>query len=103
MKLGNEIEVKVGEDGKIILREPTNKEWNDFQSERYPVGRHNKMKDNSGPARVALFDKLLIKIENIEDDQGVIALETKDRIYARLKGQIIFDAFESGQEVDVKN
>ena len=102
-KLGKEIEVKIGEDGVIVLREPTNKEWNEFSAERYPVGRHNKMKDNSGAARAVLFDTILTKVENIEDDEGPITLETKDRIPARLKGQIIFDAFETGSDVDVKN
>jgi hypothetical protein len=103
MKLSKEIEVKIGADGLIVLREPATKEWNEFTADRYQVGKRNRMKDNSGQAREALFDLLLIKIENIEDDAGAITLETKDRIPARLKGQIIFDVFESGQEVDVKN
>lgn len=102
-KLAKDVEVRIGTDGLIILREPTIKEWNEFTSERYPVGKRNQMKDNSSAARLSLFDKLLIRIENIEDDQGVITLETKDRIPARMKVQIIFDAFESGQDVDVKN
>ncbi|MDD5774362.1 MAG: hypothetical protein PHS64_00290 [Candidatus Omnitrophica bacterium] len=103
MKLGQEITVNIGDDGRIVLREPSNREWNEFQSERYPVGRRNQMKDNSGPARVALFDKLVVKIENLEDDQGVITIDSKDRIPARIKGQIIFDAFEAASDVDIKN
>ncbi len=103
MKLNKEIEIKVGSDGLIVLREPTNKEFNDFQADRYPLGRRNQMKDNSGQARMALFDRLVIKIENIEDNDGAITLDTKDRIPARVKGQIIFDVFESGQDVDIKN
>ena len=102
-KLSKGVEVKVGTDGLIILREPTNKEWNDFEADRYPVGKRNRMRDNSGAARADLFDKLVQKIENLEDGDGPITLETKDRIPARLKGQIIFDAFETGIEVDVKN
>lgn len=102
-KLTKEIQVKVGEDGLIVLREPTNKEWNEFEADRYPVGKKNRMKDNSGPARCNLFDKLVVKIENIEDDSGPITLESKDRFPARFKAQIIFDSFENGQEIDVKN
>ncbi len=103
VKLLKEVEVKVGIDGLLILREPTNKEWNEFEAERYPIGKRNRLKDNSGTARQALFDKLLIRIENLEDNEGIITLETKDRIPARLKGKIIFDAFESDLDIDVKN
>ena len=102
-KLQNEINVKIGDDGLIVLREPTNKEWNDFTADRYPVGRRNKMKDNSGTARAELFDKLVVRIEKIEDNAGPITMETKERIPGRLKAQIIFDALESGNDVDVKN
>ncbi len=102
-KILNEIVVKVGEDGKLVLRNPTNKEWNEFEAERYSVGKRNRMKDNSGPAREALFDLLLIKVENLEDGEGPITIETKSRIPARIKSQIIFDAFETGQEIDIKN
>ena len=102
-KLSNEIEVKVGPDGLLVLRNPTNKEWNCFEADRYPVGKRNRMKDNSGSARVALFDLLLVRIENIEDGVGPITIETKDRFPGRMKSQIIFDAFETGQDIDIKN
>lgn len=103
MKLRQEITVNIGDDGRIVLREPTNREWNEFQQDRYPVGKRNQLKDNSGPARVVLFDKLVVRIENIEDDQGAITLDSKDRIPDRIKGQIIFDAFEASSDVDIKN
>ncbi len=102
-KILKEVEVRVGTDGLIILREPTNKEWNEFEMERYSVGKRNRMKDNSGPARCALFDLLLVRIENLEDSEGQITVESKARIPSRLKTQIIFDAFETGQEIDIKN
>ena len=102
-KLSKEIEIKIGADGLLVLREPSNAEWNEFTADRYPVGKRNRLKDNSGVAREALFDLLMVKIENIEDDDGAITLETKDRIPGRLKAQIIFEAFESNQDIDVKN
>ncbi len=101
-KFLKEIEVKVGADGLIVLREPTNKEWNEFEAERYSVGKRNRMKDNSGPARCALFDTLLVRVENLEDSDGQITVSSSARIPSRLKTQIIFDAFET-QEIDIKN
>jgi len=101
-KLSGEIEVKVGEDGLIVLRKPTNKEWNDFDAARYPVSR-NKIKNHAIEARAELFDKLVVRIENLEDDQGPITLETKARIPDRHKGVIIFKAFETDEEIEVKN
>jgi hypothetical protein len=101
-KLGNEIQIKIGEDGLIVLRQPTNREWNAFEAERYQL-RRNKIQDNASKARVALFDTLVVKIENVEDDQGPITLETKDRIPDRRKAEMIFKALEADDAVEVKN
>ena len=101
-KLNGEIEVKVGDDGLIALREPTNREWNDFEAARYPLSR-NKIKNHALEARADLFDKLVVRIENIEDDQGPITLETKERIPDRKKGAIVFQVFEADAEIEVKN
>lgn len=102
MKLKN-LEVKVGDDGKVILREPTNAEWNNFIANRYPIGRGNRPKDNSSNARAELFDKLLIAVENIEDDAGIITVETKERIPSRIKAEAVFKAFEGEDAVEIKN
>jgi len=102
-KLRKDVEVKIGDDGKIILKEPSNHEWNDFVAKRYPLSKGNRLKDNSSEARVELFDKLVVEIENIEDEKGLITLETKERIPARLKAEIIFKAFESEETVEIKN
>ena len=103
MKLSAEIKINIGEDGIVTLREPTNAEWNNFTAKRYPFGRRGRMIDNSTEARVELFDKLILKIENLEDAQGLITIETKERMPARIKSSIIFNAFETEEVVDIKN
>jgi hypothetical protein len=102
MKIKKEIEVQVGEDGLVVFREPTNEEWNAFTAERYPVGRHARMKDNSAEARAKLFDKLAVRFDKLEDEIGPIAVEDKARIPMRLKASLIFTAFEQ-DDIDVKN
>jgi hypothetical protein len=97
-----EIEVKIGDDGLIVLRQPTNKEYNEFEAARYPVKR-NVIKDHAREARVAFFDLLLVRVEKIEDEQGAITVEEKHRIPERYKTRIVFNAFESNEEIEVKN
>lgn len=103
MKIRNEYRITIGEDGLIVLREPTTKEWNEFTAAQFNIGRKGKISNQIEIARQELFDKLLIAVENLEDDEGKITVETKHRIPARLKSRIIIDTFESGEEVDVKN
>lgn len=102
-KIGAEIEVKIGEDGLIVLREPTNREWNQFESERYPVGRNMKMRNNATAARAVLFDRLVLRIENLEDEQGPLGMETLARIPERMKSDIVFKSFEAAEQIEVKN
>lgn len=97
------IEVNIGDDGLLILREPTNREWNEFVAARYPMIK-GKPKDRSNDARAELFDKLLVSIENIEDDDGQITRETaKDRIPVRIKAEAIFKALENEEVAEIKN
>lgn len=105
MKLGTEITVQVGDDGVIALREPTPKEWNKFTAARYPIKRGGRgMSDNSAEARVALFDTVCIRIENIEDESGAaVTLESLEKIPVRLKGNIIFEVFEQRDDVTVQD
>jgi len=102
MKFTKEISVQVEDDGLVVFREPTNEEWNDFAAERYPVGRHAKMKDNSSAARANLFDKLAVRFENLNDDAGPIGIDDKARIPMRFKAETIFNAFEQN-EINLKN
>jgi hypothetical protein len=99
-KISNEIEVKIGDDGLIVLRQPTNREYNEFEATRYPVKR-NVIKDHAREARVVFFDLLLVRVENI--DQGPITIEAKDRIPERYKTRIIFNAFEANEDIELKN
>ena len=101
MKFANERTITMG-DGTVILREPTNKEWNEFSSELLTFKRHGKMRDESAEARGRLFDRLLVRLDNFEDEKGPITLETKDRFPLRFKSDIIFNAFQVS-EVDEKN
>jgi hypothetical protein len=46
---------------------------------------------------------LLVRVEKIEDEQGAITVEEKHRIPERYKTRIVFNAFESNEEIEVKN
>lgn len=84
-----------GTDAAFVLRNPTDQEYNDYYAERFE-------KNNIVRARAALFDELLVEVENLEDDDGVIGIEQKDRIPAKLKAEAVFIAFDR-DEVDLKN
>ncbi len=101
MKFADEREIKIGTDGLIVLREPTDAEWNEFSSELISFRRHGKAKDESVEARIKLFNKLVVRIENLEDSQGPITMENK-RLRARLKSDIIFNTFQQS-EIEEKN
>ena len=102
-KIGAEIEIRIGEDGLVVLREPTNKEWNLFEAERYPLGRNQKLRNNATAARAALFDRLVVRIENVEDASGPIGMDGIARIPERVKSDIVFRAFEAGEQIELKN
>jgi len=102
VKLSKEISVRVGEDGLIVLREPTNAEWNEFNNSQLVPGKKGRMSFRINEAREKLFDTLLVKIENIEDADGPITVETRERLPSRFKSRVIIEAFEL-DEIDVKN
>lgn len=102
MKIGEDLKVEVGEDGIILLREPTNKEWNNFTKNRFITGKGRAVTDTSTKARADLFDILVKDIKNLEDNTGPITLETKERLPHRIKADVILNAFEA-DVVDVKN
>lgn len=104
MKIDAQIEVIVGDDGEIVLRQPNNEEWNTFAKTRFPMRRGGqKPVDNSGPARVKFFDLLVVEISNIEDVTGPITMETKERLPEWIKTDVIFRAFENREDVELKN
>lgn len=106
VKLGSEIKVGLlvgNEEVSFSFREPTNAELNRFLSGRYSMSRGKSVNDKSFEARVAFFDLLLTKVENLEDEEGVLVTpEQKDKIPSNWKNTVILEAFESN-EVSLKN
>jgi hypothetical protein len=102
MKLSSEhrVGITVGDETFIsILRNPTNKELNDFLEERYELGRKGKVKDHSLQARICFYDLLLTGVENLEAPDGSpVTPDRKDLIPANWKGAVIFKEFE---DIDV--
>lgn len=102
-KLSKEHKVEYGGDAIIMMREPTNAEWNELNSERAKVGRKGRVSTAGAlKARCKLFDKVVTSIENLEDDVGKITLETLERIPARLKEQWIIETFEADDGEDLE-
>ena len=65
-----------GDEGIAVLREPTNKEWNNFQAAQF----RGKGAVGMTTARAQLFDAIVKDVRNIEDKKGPITIEGKDRI-----------------------
>lgn len=109
MKLSNEVEITIrgGDevDGKVILREPTAEEWNEFQTRSVQVSKRKSMEviNNTNLARVELFDRIVVRLENISDEEGEITLERLYAFPARFKAECILRAFEGGESVELKN
>ena len=104
-KVQQSIRLTFNEDGAVLLRHPTVEEYNDFLAAGYPSLRGGRLSAaNSVDARVAFFDKLVTGFENIEDDDGQITVETKDRFPVEYKVECIFVAFDQQRHVElVKN
>lgn len=104
-RLSKEIKasVKVGDEEVVFtLRQPTNKEINDFLGKRYQV-KGRKMDDKSVDTRIELFDTLLTDVQNLEDADGLpVTVDRKELIPGTWKNSIIFQQLES-VEVDLKN
>ncbi len=92
-----------GEEVKFYFREPSNKELNDFLSSRWTTGKKGKVDDRSHEARCEFFDKLLVRVENLEDPEGnPVTPERKELIPANWKADMVFKLFEDA-DIDVKN
>ena len=91
-----------GEEVLFVLREPTNKELNEFLGKRISF-KGNKVEDSSVKLRAELFDKLLMEVKNLEDEEGnPITTERKELIPLHWKSDIIFRKFEQF-EANIKN
>ena len=103
MKLQNKITVtvNVGNEKVIFtLKRPTNQETNEFQAKRFDINK------NDVKARLVLledyFDSLLISVENLEDEIGIVTIDRKDAIPANWKQDIIAK-LELDAQIDIKN
>ena len=104
MKLQNKITVTVTTANKeiitFILRRPTNQEINEFQAKRFDI----KKEDIKGRLELLedYFDSLLMSVENLEDETGIVTVDRKDAIPANWKQDIIAK-LELDAQIDIKN
>ena len=105
MDLRDEVEVTVGDDGKIWLREPSNSEWNHFVGARFKTKRGGQqLQDNSSRARVELFDTLFDRMENINEPKSKGGDPcTCATLPNWIKQDVIFRALEQREDIEVKN
>ena len=103
MKLKNKTTaiVNVGNEKVVfVLKRPTNQEVNEFQAKRFDVDK------NDIQGRIKLledyFDSLLISVENLEDETGIVTVDRKDAIPANWKQDIIAK-LELDTQIDIKN
>jgi len=90
------------DEGRIVLREPTNEEWNKYDSSRFEFSKKGRLKRDNQPAgKCELFDALVVNISGIEDDRGEITPDDLDRVPARYKQRAIFLCFEDESTEDV--
>lgn len=85
----------VADEGKIVLREPTNPEWNAYDGSRFEFTKTGKVRrGDQASAKCDLFDQIVTGLENIEDGAGTITLANLERIPARYKQRAVFLCFE---------
>ena len=104
MKLQNKITATVTTANKevitFVLKRPTNQEINEFQAKRFDIDKADVK------ARLILledyFDSLLLSVENLEDDTGLVTIDRKDAIPANWKQDIIAK-LETDAQIDIKN
>jgi hypothetical protein len=92
-------------DGILELKEPSNKEWNEYKHDSIKINRVNKKNaviDMSGVdvARATLFDKICVGVVNLEDENGKITHNDLQRIPDRFKCEAIMKIFEVSEDED---
>jgi len=101
MKFTNEREFQVGDDGIIVVCEPTAKQLNQFNAAAYQYKKGKGMNNSTTvSARADLFDVIFVRCENLEDNEGPIS--EPSRIPVRIKNDIILHFVEAG-ETEEKN
>jgi hypothetical protein len=106
-KLTAEIRVPIRHEGEIVpitIRRPSNEEMNVYLGRKteYTQGKDKKLRTCEPEARHELFDKLVVKVENLEDEAGQVTAETLDRIPANWKNLII-EHYVDTVLIDLKN
>lgn len=89
-------------DGDAIgyFKEPTNEQWNVYQKERFIIKTKGKKivsnQSNDVTAKANLFDKIVVKVENLKDEHGKeMGMEqVKKLLPNRVKAEAIFTIFE---------
>ena len=94
----------VGEEElRFVFREPTPKEENKFAGEKTSAKR-NRVRDNSFSARIALFDLLFEKVENLTDPKAGVLVGPEKKpldkttlglLPNRYKADLILFAYEA--------
>lgn len=80
-------------DAFITLRRATNEEQNRFEAARFGAPDNATPAEAMGHAKNAIcdfFDLLVVKIEDLEDDQGPITLDRLDAIPQDQKVEVMF-------------
>lgn len=110
-KITNEITVPVrlesGDVVRITVRRPTPEESNVYlgrKSEFTQATDSKRMRSCEPEARQELFDRILLRVDDLEDDAGPVTKDTPERIPAIWKDQIIQHKIDSVYiAVDTKN
>lgn len=104
-KLGENISFQVGEDGLIELRQPTNREWNQYVQDKNDSQASKRDQLAVSEIVCAMFDKLVINIVNIFDkDDTEINLQNLQLIEDQVKIGIVGQAIDyNDQGITRKN
>ena len=93
--------------GLFVLRQPTNEEWNAYGIAKIESqGTVKESKTSMNDAMCDLFDKIVVKLENlIDDDDTPITMDNfKDRINVKEKTGMILQGVElNNQGINLKN
>lgn len=93
-------------DASLFFRQPTNEELNNYFAKGLELQAQAKDKRaNLVPLRVQMFDSLLVRVENLEDQHGN-SLDhegAKAAILEAHKSVIVVRLIEEGVSFDIKN
>jgi hypothetical protein len=103
LKPQEEYRVSLGQDAALILREPTNEEWAEYERTRMTFTRRGRMKEAMYEARCKLFDTIAVRVENIVADDGETPASVEQvlkTITGRFKSRRIIRLFDVDEDED---